>query len=306
KQGIYHTCRVLLDSGSQSHFISERLATKLGLQRNKINTPIIGINQVTATIEASVKATIQSCLNSFSAQLNLLVVPQISGSIPTRSIRAENLQIPSDVRLADPNFHKPAAIDGLIGAEIFYKLLEVGQIALVNTAVTLQKTKLGWVVTGNIPTSKNIRHSISNLTVSTIQEQMAKFWEIEDGPQGPIPSREEAECETHYQLTTTRDTHTGRYTVRLPFKENSANLGESYHIALKRFFSLEHSLNKNSQLKSEYSEFLREYLQLGHMSIIESPIREEGYYLPHHGVVKDNSVTTKLRVVFDASCKTST
>lgn len=29
------------------------------------------------------------------------------------------------------------------------------------------------------------------------------------------------------------------------------------------------------------------------------------YYLPHHAVIKNSSVTTKLLVVFDGSCKTT-
>lgn len=32
---------------------------------------------------------------------------------------------------------------------------------------------------------------------------------------------------------------------------------------------------------------------------------ESSYYLSHFGVVKESSITTKLRVVFDGSCKTT-
>lgn len=47
---------------------------------------------------------------------------------------------------------------------------------------------------------------------------------------------------------------------------------------------------------------MQEYIDLGYM-IHVSDDHESGYYMPHHSVIQTSGITTKVRVVFDASAK---
>ena len=53
-------------------------------------------------------------------------------------------------------------------------------------------------------------------------------------------------------------------------------------------------------------EFMNVYLNLCHILPIENTVPRKSYYfIPHQCVLRAQSTTTKLRVVFDASSKTS-
>lgn len=105
--------------------------------------------------------------------------------------------------------------------------------------------------------------------------------------------------------TYSRD-NTGRFVVRLPLLDGQG-LGESKNITLKRFHNVERRLSKMPDLKTEYVKFMRQYESLDHIRRIPSSIAldEPSYFLPHHANLKESSSTTKVRIVFDASCKTS-
>lgn len=102
---------------------------------------------------------------------------------------------------------------------------------------------------------------------------------------------------------------TGRFVVQIPFKKEITNLGGSKEMALTRFEKLEKRLSKDESLKRKYSEFMAEYKANGHMKEIlqnlDSLEDNTAYYMPHRAVIKEESITTKCRVVFDGSAKTN-
>ena len=95
----------------------------------------------------------------------------------------------------------------------------------------------------------------------------------------------------------------------MPFKPGLSEtmLGTSKEIASKRLEHLWQRLERDPILKKLYSEFLTEYENLKHMEEVKENLETgEGYYIPHHGVLRPSSQTTKCRVVFNGSTKTST
>ncbi|XP_047986591.1 uncharacterized protein LOC125226606 isoform X1 [Leguminivora glycinivorella] len=114
---------------------------------------------------------------------------------------------------------------------------------------------------------------------------------------------EERACEENFYRTTTRN-EDGRFIVTMPLKEDPAVLGDSFQRAKCRFLSLERKFTREPIFKERYIDFMREYERLGHMTenkeagCLQSKVN---YYLPHHGVLRESSQTTKLRTVFDAS-----
>lgn len=129
--------------------------------------------------------------------------------MPQISFDISSMNIPSDIILADENFSQSGPIDVLLGASIFFDILCVGQIKISKNGPILQKTKLGWIITGNIslPISAAIK---CNVTVSneTLHEQLGNFFKVGKYNAKNPHLQEEIECETHFIRTHKRSTYT--------------------------------------------------------------------------------------------------
>ncbi|XP_077255211.1 uncharacterized protein LOC143893560 [Temnothorax americanus] len=265
--------------------------------------PIGTINNTTTESKGMVQITIQSIHDEFRKNLTCLIVPAIADLIPSEIFPRESLRIPPNIKLADPNFHLPRPVDLLIGSGATISLFSIGQINLSHKGqdLYLQKTRLGWVVAGGTSSQLPVKNATCHLT--NLENQLLKFWIIEEVGTDRSWSAEEMQCEAHFKKTVRRDGK-GRYIVRLPFRKVNIRLGKSRTSALRRLTSLERKLDANTTLKKEYTRVIEEYIELGHMSLVEDP-SDDGFYMPHHAVIKDSSNTTKVRVVFDASAKSN-
>ncbi|XP_055584795.1 uncharacterized protein LOC129737660 [Uranotaenia lowii] len=303
--GNTHFARALLDSGSECNFITESFAQKLKVRRTKVHLSISGIGQSSTQSRSKLRTTIHSRVTGFSTIVELLVLPKLTLSLPSATLDISSWKLPKEIQLADPNFYQSNPIDIVLGAEIFFDLFKPpGRIPLGDSLPVLVNSVLGWVVSGKVTNSTATSSVIANLaTVADIYRLMQRFWIIEEADSAPCMSVEEAACEKHFSQNVQR-TPEGRYIVRLPFKEPVSSVGDNRSIAQRRFRMVESRLQRDTNLQAQYHDFMAEYVTLGHMQRVDtSTPPTQQYYLPHHAVIREDSSTTKVRVVFDASCK---
>ncbi|XP_052858246.1 uncharacterized protein LOC128266018 [Drosophila gunungcola] len=103
---------------------------------------------------------------------------------------------------------------------------------------------------------------------------LTKFWEVEDLPI-KLVKESDSVCEDNFS--------------ERPREMRTADT------------SNEQRLKRDIPLKIRYDSVIQEYLDLNHMREVFPTHDFASYYLPHHAVLKPESITTKLRLVFNAS-----
>ncbi|XP_072392114.1 uncharacterized protein [Diabrotica undecimpunctata] len=327
KHGVPIHARCILDSGSQSSFVSKDLVQKLNLSPYSKRLQISTISEHSSFSNKMVDLEIFPYKrNGNGFKISCAILDNITCRLPQVSINRSKLNIPSTVTLADPTYSVPGNIDLLLAGDIYSELLSDGLIRLGKGLPVLQNTHLGYIMFGSLPPyalHKGIYRSqlsptqsnVSLFVQSTSEEDkldniIRQFFEVEEvTPSVKISSSEDLAEQIFTE--TTQILPSGRFQVKLPLISETAHkmLGNSYNMARKRFISLENKLLKHENVYSQYKAFINEYVSLGHAKKVPLSLTnvhlENTYFLPHHSVIKEESLTTKLRVVFDGSMKSS-
>ena len=307
--------RVLFDSGSQRSYVTSSLKSKLRLSTSRKETlhlNTFGDEQFRKQSCEEVKLGIQGMDGEFTIEVKALAFPVICSPVATRVNLAEFTHL-DGLEFADDTNGTNGTIDILIGADYYYEVV-TGEIIKGDDGPTAVASKFGWLLTGPVKLSGAVpAHAVTNLVIDgngttrpplndnyVLNESLKRFWDLES-----LGITEPKERNEHEFLEDIKFVGP-RYEVGLPWKEGQRHLvNRDLELCTGRLKSLVNRLEKDPELLSEYNNIIEYQLRKG---IVEKvPVNEldtnEAHYLPHHGVVRSGSETTKLRVVFDGSAK---
>ena len=260
-----------------------------------------------------------SMRNVFSVQLQgidaietieAFEVPVICAPLHRRAVPAELLKtIGVDDFLICNATDACVNVDVLIGLDYYWHLVNLDSRLICENLVA-QSTKFGFMISGTYDGAVNAESTAcmgySLLTFDSFTEDSLKqCWELEaigiaDSGEKAVhdPVLEEFNQTVRYE--------NGRYVVNLPWKKNHPPLINNYGIALRRLESLVFKLQKDPDLHSKYDAVISQMLNDGMVEEVpDHQMKQSGeqpvFYMPHRPVVREESTSTKIRPVFDAS-----
>lgn len=306
--------RALLDSGSQINLITKEAVKHLGLEMTSSPMTLQGVGKSTFPATHSVKLDISTCHSRDATPMTIqaMVVESLDIVSPPRNFsKARGIDRTHSLQLADPAFYLPAPVDMILGIRVAENIRTGQRLTYTDSELVAVETSLGWVIHSNDGHGGSNTPSIPQHTVCAVNlppdplDSLVQFWKDEEPPTLDAPTLtfgEEAAMDHFQAHATTTD---GRYQVALPRKQPTLVLGDSRRQAVKRLASNHQQLTKKGTAE-KFQAAVQDYLDKGHAEEVPAEeIHNPAYYLPMHGVSKESSTTTKLRVVFDASARSS-
>lgn len=291
--GHKHTMRALLDSGSDVSFIDQKAASNLHLPAKQQHINITGIGGFKQKFSKTLSLDVYSNQpGNYHLVVEAIVLPKIG--TPIDSVPLDDKLI-SKLPLADPK-QGNRKIDLILGIPAITKIIQGHTLQLQENVIAM-KTKLGYVLFGSIHQGKDFPRN-ARCNYASEQEwdkKMAAFWEMDEEPE----TDDDEVCENFYKETLVK--LPGRYEVGIPFRP--LKIGDSIKMAQARLFQVLKYLEKHPEKAELYRQGMQEMIDSGHMEKVDWVTAKN--VLPHSGVYKPDHLTTKLRIVFDGSARTS-
>jgi len=297
--------RVVFDLGSNDSYITLDLKDKLGLKNvgsHRLRIAGFGGASNGAKMYPMTCLKLRSRLGGDYFPFSAFVVPKIASSLNPK-VSLQDHEHLFNLELADDFSNEKTDIDVLVGVDQYHRFVS-GETKRGSEGPVATKSVFGWLVSGPVGgNTTNFSNSLFTSSTRSINENLSRFWNVES------LGIENDEDENKKLLKDFKSSivHNGeRYEVPLPRKDIHESLPDNLGVAKQRFSSLKKRLDKQPEVFDRYNKYFSDQLEKGVIEKVQNDDKgKEGWthYLPHHCVVREDRETTKLRVVFDASCR---
>ena len=301
KGGKIVEANVLFDGGSDLSFVTQDLVKKLDLKKSgeeRFSFSGFGDAESGPRTKRKVYNLELGGISVKLAGIDTLCAEMYRSPVPRQVISKFDIEFSEDFEIG-----RSIKVDILIGLDYYWELVSPEWVQI--DSLVAQKTRCGWMLSGSYA-GKSVSKGFQMLCLNNISENVLRsLWELDDiGIVDDDASPAANKVMAKFEESTTFQK--GRYEVNLPWKENQkGRLMDNKGIAEKRLHSLSRRLAGNPKLKEAYNENLSEMEKAGMIKEVSKCEKREGpiFYLPHRPVVREDSITTKVRPVFDASAK---
>ncbi|GBO22149.1 hypothetical protein AVEN_107481-1 [Araneus ventricosus] len=262
-----------------------------------------GLNGLWQNIERKVKTFISNEDRSFNEQVEFLIVDEITELNPSQTLDITNVEIPQFLNLADKSFYEANEMNALISADIFFKVLKHNTYKV--NEFFFKESQFGGIACGKLQEKEVSKQNQCFLARNdTLQDTLKHFFDLEGlGIRDDPVSNEKDQAMEIFNETV--EFKNDRYVVHLPFRKSYDELSDNYSLAKQRFQNLWRKFSHDPELHQQYRKIIRDYVEQGIIEEVKDDIKGNEsnrplYYLPHQAVRKEDRLTSKTRIVFDA------
>ncbi|XP_066918693.1 uncharacterized protein [Clytia hemisphaerica] len=295
-----------LNANTEFELKVQKYVSKLKRLEQKLEAPYANVN-VTPIATGTITATVQQPIierKNDGVRLPKIEIPKFKGD-PGQDIGTVLEEFPhlKQYTLAENDKTVEKSIDVLIGGDYYWELM-TGDVKKDKSGLTLLKSLFGYVLSGPMKFPESSTNVVSTHVMKIVcetredkllSEEVKNFWDLE------TIGIKENERSVYDKFNDENYFAEGRF-VNLW----QSSLPDHYLLSKKRLDSLHNRIGKNPELFEQYSAVFDDQLSKGVIELVLDDDPGEPHmvtYLPHREVVRPDKITTKVRVVFDASAK---
>ncbi|GFX27926.1 integrase catalytic domain-containing protein [Trichonephila clavipes] len=301
----------LFDNGSEKSFIKKNVSRRLGLKTlgsERLNIFSFGCKTPKKQTCSKVEVRLRNVLSGEETVIEALEIEEISKatlSLPNPDAWAEMESKGFRLTFSCNESSENCEISFLIDSDIYWSLTHL--IKRLDSSLVTVETRLGWSLQGKCDersdcTSVHLVHSEDE----SISTELRRFWEIEslgilDKGSVTLGNGDEEILSEFDKSVNFVD---GRYRVNLPWKPGMREaLQNNKTVARKRFEGLVRRFKCDPELFCEYKDVIDDYVREGivERTSCDSLLDSQGFYQPHHAVIRSDKTTSGIRIVFDGS-----